>query len=111
MYTFSGSGDLTEKIRRRLEELQEKVSAIRRIQNCTNTAMAVPSAMYEAPKPSLVANSACAVVHSREVEPELPSPSGDEVWVKIRDITLQNSDKAIIEQGLELTDLHINGAQ
>jgi len=39
IYTFSGSTNLNEKTRRHLEELQEKVSAIRGIQNCTNTAM------------------------------------------------------------------------
>ena len=39
------------------------------------------------------------------------APSSDSAWVKVRDITLKNSDKAIIEQGLELTDLHINCAQ
>ena len=38
-------------------------------------------------------------------------PLVDSVWVKIKDITLKNSDKVIVEQGLELTDLHITCAQ
>ena len=33
------------------------------------------------------------------------------VWVEIKDISLKTSNKAIIEQGLELTDLHVNIAQ
>jgi len=39
------------------------------------------------------------------------APSVDSVRVKIKDIALKNSDKDIIEQGLELADPHINCAQ
>ena len=35
----------------------------------------------------------------------------DSSWVKIKDISLKISDRTIIEQGSELTDLHINSAQ
>ena len=35
----------------------------------------------------------------------------ENVWVKIKDISLKYSDRDIIEKGLQLSDLHINRVQ
>jgi len=106
-YTFSGSAFLTEKTRRCLIELQEKVPAIENVSDCTTSTISLPPVTQ---KISVVSDSACAVPVTSSSESNLSAPSSDSAWVKIRDIALKNSDKAIIEQGLEFTDIHINCA-
>jgi len=51
---------------------------------------------------SMIASDSACLVASEMVD--------DTLWVKIKDISLKSSDKAIIE-GLQLTDLYINSAQ
>jgi len=111
-YIFSGSAQLTEKTNRRLKELQEKFPAIRIVSDCTSST-ATTISLSPASKVSVVADTVCAVPVIPPTEFDSPALSGDtgSVWVKIQDITLKSSDKAIIDQGLELTDLHINCAQ
>ena len=106
-YTFSGNKDLVEKIRGRLEELQEKVSTIKKSSrsDIVSTSSVSVTTKYES-------TSACAVVSMKESSTLLQSPEGgDNSWVKIKDISLKINDRTIIEQGLELTDLHINSPQ
>jgi len=103
-YIFSGSAQLTEKTNGRLKELQEKS-----ISDCTSSTTTI--SLPPPPKIAVVPDTVCAVPVISLTESDLPAQSGDSVWVKIKDITLKNSDKVIIEQGLELTDLHINCAQ
>jgi len=104
-YIFSGSALLTEKTIGRLKELQEKVPAIRNILDCTTIIL------FPTPKICVIADDACAVPVVSSTESNLSAPLVDSVWVKIEDITLKNSNKAIVEQDLELTDLHIKCAQ
>ena len=109
-YIFSGSAQLTEKTNGRLKELQEKFPAIRIVSDCTSSTTTIIS-LSPPSKVSVVADTVCAVPVIPPTEFDSPALSGDSVWVKIKDITLKSSDKAIIDQGLELTDLHINCAQ
>ena len=106
-YIFSGCALLTEKIIGCLKEIQEKVPAIRNISDCTSNTIS----LFPVPKICVIADDACAVPVVSSTESNLSAPLVDSVWVTIKDITLKNSNKAIIEQGLELTDLRINCAQ
>ena len=61
-----------------------------------------------------VSTSACVIKSMKESTTGtlLQSPEErDNLWVKIKDISLKINDRNTIEQGLELTDLHINSAQ
>ena len=103
-YIFSGNKDVIEKIRGRLEELQEKVSAIREscrnVPESSNTSVTSQAAEHKS-------TSSCDLASIKESS----TPGQDSSWVKIKDISLKISDRTIIEQGSELTDLHINSAQ
>ena len=100
-YIFSGNKDVIEKIRGRLEELQENVSAIREscrnVPESSNTSVTSQAAEHKS-------TSSCDLAKSS-------TPGEDSSWVKIKDINLKISDRTVIEQGSKLTDLHINSAQ
>ena len=107
---FSGNEDLIEKIRGRLGELQEKVSAIRENSRSVPVSSSTSVTSQAAEHKS---TSTCALVsiNISSTRAPLRSPEeGDSSWVKIKDISLNISDRTIIEQGLELTDLHVNSA-
>ena len=106
-YIFSGDSDLVEKIRERLEELQEKVSTIRM---SSRSDVLISSVSVTAECES---TSACVIKSMKESTSGtlLQLEERDNLWMKIKDISLKINDRDTIEQGLELTDLHINSAQ
>ena len=108
-HIFSGNEDLIKKIRGCLEELQGKVSVIRENSRSIPVSSS-PSVTSQAAEHKSTSTYALASVNKPSTSLQSPA-EGDCSWVKIKDISLKISDRTIIEQGLELTDLHVNSAQ
>ena len=94
-YMFSGIKDLIVKARDRLEELKVKVLAIKE-----NTAVTIM--LWLNPLNILKTYDVGGTTE--------PLQTSENVWVKIKDISLKYSDRDTIEKGLQLSDLHINSA-
>ena len=111
-YIFSGDSNLVEKAKKRLGELQEKVSAIG---ISSKSDVSISSVSVSAECETRCGNtSACVIKSMKESTTStlLQSPEErDHLWVKIIGISLKINDRNTTEQGLEFTDLHINSAQ
>ena len=93
IYTFKTSNhDLLDKTKKRLEELESIISAI---------------------KEDIINAKVDVVCNDNEQFCDLESVGATDMdmWIKIKDITLTNLDRRLISDGEKLIDKHINSAQ
>ena len=97
-YMYSGTKDLIVKARDRLKELKVKVLAIKEYSSDNNAVAKSSQHTSDVPTTDVAGT----------IE---PLQTSENVWVKIKDISLKYTDRDIIEKGLQLSDLHINSPQ